>query len=150
MPRKKRKWVPLTSAQHVVRPKTSTAKALARVKAEVEALGPLTVHKPTATRSDGSPLLREGEVYVTAYGQRYHTGWCQIVANKWDTSPKGLLVTYRSEVGGRTECGTCIDPLTSSTLPAGGARKTSTEKLDREYQEKQARIAAGERTRNGG
>jgi hypothetical protein len=144
MPRKKLRYTPLTSSQHVVRGRRLTE--LQRVKAQAEALGALIVHKPAATRSDGSPLLQEGEVYVTAYGQRYHTSWCQVVAERWDTKPKGLFVSYLWDVGGRTECGTCTTPLTSSAAP----RETSTEKLDREYAEKKARIADGERRRNGG
>lgn len=121
-------------------------KALKRIKDQAERLGTIVVHKPAARRADGSPLLREGEVYVTTWGQRYHIGWCQVVADKWDKDPRGLFVSYLSDVGGRTECGSCDTPLTSSTVPV----RTSTEKLDREYAEKKARIAAGERRRNGG
>lgn len=121
-------------------------KTLARIKRQTEAQGKLIVHKPSATRVDGSPLLKEGEVYVTAYGQRYHTGWCQIIADKWDKTPRGVLVTYRSDVGLRTECGSCTTPLTSSTVPG----RTSTGILDREHAEKKAREAASDRRRNGG
>jgi hypothetical protein len=131
-PKKKKQW-------------PAHMKTVQILKAKAEALGEVVAYKPVAQRVDGSPLLREGEVYVTVYGKAFHPAWCEHVANKWDTDRKGLFVTRRSEVGRRTECASCVTPLTSAHVPA----KLSTPGLDREHAEKLARKAAGEARRNG-
>lgn len=127
-------------------PSSQALKRFNRVKANASAVGEIIAYKPAGFRVDGSPLLRDGEVYVTQWGLKYHPSWCEAIASKWDKSTKGLFVTRLIDVGGREECGLCGTPLTSSAAP----QRTSTEQLDREHEEKLARIAEGERRRNGG
>lgn len=130
-------------------PSSQALKRFNRVKANASAVGEIIAYKPAGFRVDGSPLLRDGEVYVTQWGLKYHPSWCEAIASKWDKSPKGLFVTRLIDVGGRQECGLCGTPLTSSAAPEQ-PRKTSTEGLDREREARDARLAAGERRRNGG
>lgn len=127
-------------------PSKQALKRLAGIKAASAELGPLIVRKPAGLRVDGSPLLQPGEVYVSQWGMKYHPGWCEAIATKWDHAGKGVFVTLLSDVGRRAECGLCAAPLTGADVP----RKTSTEQLDAEYARKKARLAAGERRRNGG
>jgi hypothetical protein len=47
------------------------------------------VVKPAENRSDGSPILGEGQVFVMKTGTLYHTRWCNLVARKWDEAPRG-------------------------------------------------------------
>lgn len=68
-----------------------------------------------AARRDGAPLLGDDQVYVMKYGTDYHTAWCQVVADKWDHAPRGLLVTLVADVGERTRCTECDRPLMVAT-----------------------------------
>ena len=83
--------------------------------AKVQEMGELRPVPPAAERVDGSPLLAPGQVYATPYGTKYHVGWCQVVADRWDEQPGRVLVINRSEAGKRGECQSCLEPLTSST-----------------------------------
>jgi hypothetical protein len=74
--------------------------------AEARGLGELKPVEPVARR-EGVPLLGEDQVYVMKYGTKYHTAWCQVVADKWDHAPRGLLVTLLADVGARTRCKEC-------------------------------------------
>lgn len=48
-------------------------------------------------------------------GEEYHPAWCQVVAHKWDSGPRGLLVTRLADVGMRTRCPECDRYLRSAT-----------------------------------
>jgi hypothetical protein len=74
--------------------------------AEARGLGELKPVEPAARR-EGAPLLGDGQVYVMKYATEFHTAWCQAVADKWDQSPRGLLVTLLADVGSRTRCQEC-------------------------------------------
>lgn len=67
----------------------------------------MTTVKPSQVRADGSPILQEGQVYVIRTGAVYHPYWCEVLGAKWDSSPKGLLVTALADVGSRLACKTC-------------------------------------------
>lgn len=88
-----------------------------RIKAAYEhaaTLGELKPIKASARRADGSPLLEQGQVYVTKTGTTYHPEWCTLVAAKWDHDQR-LMVTRLADVGLRKPCGSCT-PLTSSMI----------------------------------
>lgn len=72
-----------------------------------EQLGRLKPIRPASKRSDGSPVLGDGQVYVIKTGKVYHPYWCDVVGNKWDNNPKGLLVTLLADVGARQPCHNC-------------------------------------------
>ncbi|WP_459793228.1 hypothetical protein [Arthrobacter sp. AD-310] len=74
---------------------------------EAADLGELKLIKPAQLRVDGSPALQEGQVYVTKAGTKYHPYWCEIIAAKWDSEGKGILVTRLEDVGGRQACRSC-------------------------------------------
>jgi hypothetical protein len=88
--------------------------------ADARSLGELKPVEPAA-RQEGAPLLGDDQVYVMKYGTVYHAAWCQVVADKWDHAPRGLLVTLLADVGGRTRCKECDRPLT--TARASSARE---------------------------
>lgn len=118
---------------------------------EAEELGKLVLVKPRRTRSDGSPLLRHNEVYVTKTGKLYHVGWCRDIALRWELY-KGIFVTRAEDVGLRTEHQDCV-PMTwskdtSEAVPGNG--KLSTPLLDARHAEKKAREAEARRRVNGG
>ena len=75
-------------------------------------LGPLKPVVPSRTRSDGSPIASESEVYVTRTGEVFHPAWCTTVGENWDRNPDGLLLIKRESVGSRRECKNCEYPLT--------------------------------------
>lgn len=81
-------------------------------QAEAGDFGELKPVEP-AGRRNGAPLLGDDQVYVMKYESKYHTAWCQVVADKWDRSPRGLLVTQLADVGGRSRCRQCDRPLKS-------------------------------------
>ena len=60
-----------------------------------------------AARREGAPVAGHDQVYVMKHGTDYHTGWCRLVADKWEHSPRGLLVTLLTDVGERTPCREC-------------------------------------------
>jgi hypothetical protein len=70
-------------------------------------LGELKPVKPGELRIDGSPILQDGQVYVTKAGTKYHPYWCDAIAAKWDKEGKGILVTLLEDVGGRQACRSC-------------------------------------------
>ncbi|HEX9088877.1 MAG TPA: hypothetical protein VF867_15270 [Arthrobacter sp.] len=75
-------------------------------------LGPIILVPPAQVHvADGSPILGDGQAYVMRSGKVFHPTWCSIVAEKWDTQPRGLLVIASDTVGGRRECSACKDPL---------------------------------------
>jgi hypothetical protein len=74
--------------------------------AEARVLGELKPVEPAA-RQEGVPLLDDDQVYVMKYGTKYHTAWCQGVADKWDHAPRGLHVTLLADVGARIRCKEC-------------------------------------------
>lgn len=82
--------------------------------AEARGLGELKPVEPAARR-EGVPLLGDDQVYVMKYGAKYHSAWCQVVADKWDHAPRGLLVTLLADVGGRTQCKECDRTLKAAT-----------------------------------
>jgi hypothetical protein len=77
--------------------------------AEAGGFGELKPVEPAARR-DGAPVAGDDQVYVMKYGTDYHTAWCRVVADKWDRSPRGLLVTLLADVGGRARCRECGRP----------------------------------------
>jgi len=87
-----------------------TRKAAARAYRDAEALGPLRPVEPHALGPDASPRTGPGQVYATRTGTVYHPRWCEIVGQKWDSDPQGLLVVMQAEVGKRRRCRQC-DPL---------------------------------------
>jgi hypothetical protein len=67
-------------------------------------LGPLIRVKPQAHHpEDGSPILSEGEVYVTRTGVFYHSQRCERVVER----PRTVLVTKLADVGQRKHCPNC-------------------------------------------
>jgi hypothetical protein len=84
-------------------------------RAEARGLGGLKPAEPAARR-DGVPLLGADQVYVMKHGSEYHTWWCQVVADKWHHSPRGLLVTLWADVGSRTRCRECDRALTAASV----------------------------------
>lgn len=48
-------------------------------------------------------------------GTDYHPAWCQVVADKWNSAPRGLLVTRLADVGMRARCRECDRSLRSAT-----------------------------------
>jgi hypothetical protein len=46
-------------------------------------------------------------------GTVFHPAWCAIVGDKWDTDPACLLLIAEDTVGGRRQCKSCDEPLTS-------------------------------------
>lgn len=94
-------------------PNRPTARKVQAAYKAAADLGEIVVVKTADKRSDGSPILGEGQVFVMRTGTRYHTRWCDAVAHKWDEAPRGLLVTTLADVGLRTECGNCQGPLFS-------------------------------------
>lgn len=86
------------------------------VKAKL--LGELKPVTPVAYRADGSPLLAEGQVYVTKSGQKYHPAWCAVMADLWKEHPKNLLVSSQRDVGERQQCEVCSSTRGTSTAPA--------------------------------
>lgn len=48
-------------------------------------------------------------------GKEYHPAWCRIVADKWSSAPRGLLVTLLADVGTRARCRECDRSLRSAT-----------------------------------
>ena len=124
-------------------PRWQAAKKAERRAAQ---MGRLLVVDPEGRRTDGSPLLADGQVYVTRTGNRYHVGWCEIIANKWDQGSgptRGIYVTRIHDVGSRTECQSCLEPLTSSRL-------RSTPILDQRMAERDRKVAESRRRVNGG
>ncbi|UVJ41341.1 hypothetical protein [Arthrobacter sp. CJ23] len=77
---------------------------------EVKNFGELKPVEPAARR-EGMPLIGEDQVYVVKYGMAYHSSWCQAVADKWRTAPRGLLVAMLAEVGARSPCQECAQLL---------------------------------------
>lgn len=94
------------------RPGGPTATAVSRAHQTAQELGPIVTVQPSAFRSDRSPRLGYGQVYVMRTGTVFHPAWCAIVADKWDNDPKGLLVIAADTVGGRRQCRSCDEPLT--------------------------------------
>jgi hypothetical protein len=88
-------------------------KASHPAQAEARGLGELKPVEPAARR-EGAPLLGDDQVYVMKYGTDYHTAWCQVVDEKWDRAPRGLLVTLLADVGARTRCKECDWPMTAA------------------------------------
>ena len=88
-------------------------KASDSARAETRGLGRLKPVEPAARRN-GVPLLGADQVYVMKHGWEYHLTWCQVVAEKWDHSPRGLLVTMLADVGARTPCLECGRPSDAS------------------------------------
>ncbi|MCA4132808.1 hypothetical protein [Arthrobacter sp. M4] len=108
MPRPKRQANPLVSKYlNAIRP----------TQTEANNLGELKPVEPAARRGDGAPLLGNEQVYVMKYGTKYHTVWCKVVAEKWEHSPRGLLVTWLSDVGGRARCKECDRPPVPAKPP---------------------------------
>ena len=79
---------------------------------EAELLGPLRPVEPESVRVDGSPRVGRDQAYATRAGKVFHPAWCQVVADKWDQDPAGLLVILEAEAGKRRRCKACDDPLT--------------------------------------
>lgn len=73
----------------------------------VKAKPSLKLVKPSERRVDGSPVLKDGQVYIMRTGSRYHPYWCDVVAKKWDGNPRGLLVTRLADVDDRKVCQNC-------------------------------------------
>ncbi|SDI47042.1 hypothetical protein SAMN05216555_102366 [Arthrobacter cupressi] len=78
--------------------------------------GDLKPAEPAAWR-DGVPLIGDDQVYVVKHGTVYHPGWCQAVADKWATAPRGLQVAMAADVGARTPCRECVRLLKVATSP---------------------------------
>ncbi|WP_307077460.1 hypothetical protein [Arthrobacter pascens] len=90
-------------------------------QAEARGLGELRPVEPAARRQ-GMPVLGDGQVYVMKYASQYHTAWCQVVADKWDHAPRGLLVTMLADVGARTRCKECDRPLNAAGASSAPGR----------------------------
>jgi hypothetical protein len=78
---------------------------------QAQALGPLRPVEPDAVRSDGSARAGRDQAYATWAGTVFHPAWCQVVADKWDQDPTGLLVILESEAGQRRRCKAWDNPL---------------------------------------
>ncbi|MDQ0028461.1 hypothetical protein J2S89_000269 [Arthrobacter bambusae] len=50
-------------------------------------------------------------------GKEYHPAWCNVVADKWNNAPRGLLVTLMADVGTRTRCRECERSRKTATEP---------------------------------
>ncbi|MDO5876305.1 hypothetical protein MG599_13520 [Paenarthrobacter sp. SD-1] len=85
--------------------------AAAKAKQESKELGQLHPVEPASRRSDGSPKIGPGQVYVVSSGKVFHPAWCNSVGNVWDDNPKRLLVVDESGVGSRKACKACDEPL---------------------------------------
>jgi hypothetical protein len=85
-------------------------------RADAKGLGAIKPVEP-ATRREGKPLLGEDQVYVMKYEKEYHPAWCRVIAEKWSSAPRGLLVTLLADVGMRTRCRECDRSLNSATEP---------------------------------
>ncbi|TQS88577.1 hypothetical protein EU811_20710 [Arthrobacter sp. TS-15] len=90
-----------------------TWKAAAKAKQESKELGELRSVEPSARRSDGSPKVGPGQVYVVSSGKVFHPAWCNSVGNVWDENPKRLLVVEENAVGERKACKARDEPLQS-------------------------------------
>lgn len=88
-------------------------KASDSARAETRGLGRLKPVEPAA-RWNGVPLLGADQVYVMKHGWEYHTAWCQVVADKWDSAPRRLLVALLADVGSRRPCRACGLPLNAA------------------------------------
>ncbi|MDP9999009.1 hypothetical protein [Pseudarthrobacter sulfonivorans] len=88
-----------------------TWKAAAKAKQESKELGELRAVEPASRRSDGSPRVGPGQVYVVSSGKVFHPAWCNSVGNVWDENPKRLLVIEENTVGERKACKACDEPL---------------------------------------
>ena len=86
--------------------------------ADARGVGELKPVQPAAWR-EGRPILGRDQVYVMKYGREFHTQWCQAVADKWASAPRGLLVTLLADVGTRARCQQC-----SRAAPAARERPT--------------------------
>ena len=53
-------------------------------------------------------------------GKEYHPAWCPVVADKWSSAPRGLLVTVLADVGTRARCQECDRSLKTVTGPLSG------------------------------
>ncbi|MDP9933825.1 hypothetical protein J2T11_000149 [Paenarthrobacter nicotinovorans] len=91
--------------------KKRTWRSAARAHDKAKDLGALVPVDPVSRRSDGSPQVGPGQVYVTRTGEVFHQAWCLAVGTAWDNKPEGLLVVAESTVGGRRACKSCEDPL---------------------------------------
>lgn len=90
-------------------------------RAEAKDIGDLRAVAPAARRSDGAPLLGDGQVYVLKHGTEFHTAWCTAVDEKWRTGPRGLLVTSLDDVGGRSPCTVCaVEPAAPESATTDG------------------------------
>ena len=95
------------------RPGGATANGVDRAYKAAAELGPIVPVSPTLVRSDGSPRLDSGQVYVMRTGTVFHPAWCAIVGANWDDDPEGLLLIAADTIGGRRECKSCEEPLTN-------------------------------------
>jgi hypothetical protein len=84
---------------------------------KAKALGELKPVEPLAFRADGSPLLAQGQVYVTRSGQKYHPAWCTVMAATWEEHPLNVLVSSQADIGDRQLCQPCANPAAPSTVP---------------------------------
>lgn len=66
-------------------------------------LGLLVPVRPKKRLEDGSPVLGDGEVYVTRTGRFYHSERCDRVLER----PRTILVTRLADVGLREHCPSC-------------------------------------------
>ena len=92
------------------RNKTKLARRQAYEDAEL--LGQLRPVEPESVRVDGSPRAGHAEAYATRAGKVFDPAWCQVVADKWNQDPAGLLVILEAEAGKRRPCKACDNPLT--------------------------------------
>lgn len=92
-------------------PKKRTRRVIASAYEKAKNLGPLVPMEPANRRSDGSPKVGPGQVYVTETGEVFHPAWCSAVGNVWDNNSEKLLVIEESTVGTRRQCATCDEPL---------------------------------------
>ncbi len=73
--------------------------------------------EPAAWR-EGVPLIGDDQVYVMKRGTVYHGSWCQAVADRWASAPRGLLVAMLAEVGARTPCRECAQLVKAARATA--------------------------------
>lgn len=90
-----------------MKPKRKSLGYVWKAYKDVAELGELEPVKPGELRVDGSPILQDGQVYVTNAGTKYHPAWCDVIAAKWDKEGTGILVTLLEDVGGRQACRSC-------------------------------------------
>lgn len=93
-------------------PTRRTKRARRQAYQEAELLGPLRPVEPDSVRADDSPRAGRGQAYATRTGKVFHPAWCNVVAEKWDQDPTGLLVILEVEAGKRRRCKACDSPLT--------------------------------------